>query len=128
MDMLRIAIIGITGVVLALFLKDTKPGYGTYISLGTGIIIFYYTISKLELILDGIHTIQSYLSLNMVYLKSLVKIIGITYLAEFSVGICKDAGFSSVAGQIEVFSKLAVLAFGMPIITALVETIQGFFG
>lgn len=128
MDMLKIALIGIAGVLLALFVKDTKPGYATYISLGTGILVFFYTISKLEVILEGIYTIQSYLSLNVVYLKSLVKIIGITYLAEFSIGICKDAGFGSVAGQIEVFSKLAVLAFGMPIITALVETIQGFFG
>ncbi len=128
MDMLKIAIIGIAGVLLALFIKDTKPAYATYISLATVVLIFFYTIGKLEVILDGIYQIQSYLDLNVVYLKSLVKIIGITYLAEFSIGICKDAGFGSVAGQIEIFSKLAVLAFGMPIITALLETVQGFFG
>lgn len=128
MDMLKIAVIGIAGVLLALFLKDTKPGYAVYIAIGTGVIVFFYTITKLEIILDGIYTIRSYLNLNVVYLKSLVKIIGITYLAEFSAGICRDAGFGSVAGQIEVFGKLAVLAFGMPIITALAETIHGFFG
>lgn len=128
MDMLKIALIGIAGVMLALFLKDLKPGYAVYISIATGMLIFFYTMGRLELILDGIYTIQSCLNFNDIYIKSLVKIIGITYLAEFSTGICKDAGFGTVAGQIEVFGKLVILSFGMPIVTALVETIQGFFG
>ncbi len=127
MDMLKIAIIGIVGVLTALFLKGAKPEYSVFIGLGTGIIIFFYAISKLETILNGIYQIQAYLPLDMVYMKSLIKIIGVTYLAEFTVGICKDAGFQTIANQVEIFGKLAVLAFGMPIITALLGTIENFF-
>ena len=36
--------------------------------------------------------------------------------------------YSAVAGQIEIYERLAVLAISMPILTALLETIHGFLG
>jgi stage III sporulation protein AD len=52
--------------------------------------------------------------------------IGITYIAEFAAGICKDAGYGAVGTQIEIFGKLSVLAVSMPILLALIETLQVF--
>ena len=60
------------------------------------------------------------------YLHALMKMIGITYVGQFSAGLCKDAGYSAIAGQIEIFSKLSILAISMPILMALMDTIQGF--
>ena len=51
--------------------------------------------------------------------------VGITYIAEFASGICKDAGYQTIAGQIETFVKLTILALGMPVLTALLETVKG---
>ena len=52
--------------------------------------------------------------------------IGITYIAEFSSGLCKDAGYGSLGSQIEIFGKLSVLAVSMPILLALLDTVQQF--
>lgn len=52
--------------------------------------------------------------------------IGIAYVGQFSAGICKDAGYSAIAGQIEIFSKLSILVLSMPVLMALMETILGF--
>ena len=52
--------------------------------------------------------------------------IGITYIAEFASGICKDTGYQTIAVQIEIFSKLTILAMGVPVLLALLETIQEF--
>lgn len=43
----------------------------------------------------------------------ILKMVGITYIAEFASGICKDAGYQTIAGQIETFAKLTILALGM---------------
>lgn len=64
--------------------------------------------------------------INRIYLTTLLKIAGITYIAEFSSGICKDAGFGSIGSQIEIFGKLSILAVSMPIVLALLETLQSF--
>ena len=60
------------------------------------------------------------------YLTVLVKIIGITYIGQFSSAICKDAGYAAIAGQIELFVKLYLMVLSLPVLLALVETIHNF--
>lgn len=126
MTIITIAIVGITAVLLAVQMKGVKGEYATYLTVTAGGIIFFYGVSKLESILDAMKKIQDFIHINQVYLTTLLKMTGITYIAEFAAGICKDAGYSAVAGQIEIFGKLSILAVSMPILLALLETLQGF--
>lgn len=126
MDMLKIGIIGIVGILIATQLKGTKIEFGVYIGLATSVIIFFYAISKLEIVIETIDKISGYIEINNVYISTLIKMIGITYIAEFSSSICKDAGYQAISNQIEVFGKLSILAVSMPILLALLETINSF--
>lgn len=126
MDMFKIGLVGVAGILLALIFRNKNAEYATLISIVTSLIIFYYVAGKLSIIVEGIHTIEKYLNLDSAYITTILKMIGITYIAEFSSGLCKDAGYSSIASQIEIFGKLAVLALSMPVLLALLETIDGF--
>lgn len=126
MTVVTIAIVGITSVLLAIQVKGLKGEYGTYLVMGAGVFIFFYGVGKLESILETIHQIQSYIRINSVYLSTLIKMIGITYVAEFASGICKDAGYGAVGNQIEIFGKLSILAVSTPVLLALLETLQVF--
>ena len=64
--------------------------------------------------------------MDTAYIGTLIKMLGITYGAEFSAGICKDAGYQTIALQIEIFGKLAVLVLSMPVLMALLNTIKEF--
>lgn len=126
MSVVTIAVIGISAVLLALQLKGMKGEYGVYLVITAGTFIFFYGILKLETILKTIETIQGYININPVYLSSLMKMVGITYVAEFACGICKDAGYGAMGTQIEIFGKLSILAVSMPILLALIDTLSGF--
>lgn len=126
MEMIKVAILGIAGIMLGLFLKEAKPEYSIYISLGVSVCIFAYAIDKLQYLFDSILKIQGYLPISTSYLTTLLKMIGITYIGQFASGICKDAGYGSIGNQIEIFSKLTIMVFSMPILLALMETIHGF--
>lgn len=126
MTVVTIAITGIVAVLLAVSLKGMKGEYGTYLVMAAGFLIFFYGMGKLTTILDTMKEIQTYIKINSIYLSTLVKMIGITYIAEFAAGICKDAGYGAVGTQIEIFGKLSVLAVSMPILLALIETLQVF--
>ena len=78
--------------------------------------------------MDGLAAIQDCLPLKAGYIQTLMKIIGITYIAEFASDLCKDAGYQTIAGQIQIFGKLSVLAVSIPVLTALLDTIQTFLG
>ena len=107
-------------------LKGLKGEYGIYLVAAVGLVIFFYGITKLKTVIETIRQVQSYIRLNRMYLEVLLKMIGITYIAEFSSGICKDAGYGSLGSQIEIFGKMSVLAVSMPILLALLDTVQQF--
>lgn len=124
--MIKIAVIGIAAVFIAIQFKNTKPEYATYISLTACIIIFYLSIQRIEIIINAIKQIQGYIKINQTYIAILIKIIGITYIAEFTSSLCKDAGHAAIASQIELVGKLTILTISMPILMALLETIGSF--
>ena len=126
MTVASIPVIGLISVLLAVELKAVKGEYGVYLVLGAGLVIFFYSLSKLEAVIETIRKVQSYIRLDRVYLEILMKMIGITYIAEFASGICRDAGYGSLGGQIEIFGKLSMLAVSMPILLALMETLKVF--
>ncbi len=128
MTAVTIAVIGLVAVILAVQLKTVKAEYGVYLVLGAGLVIFFYGLSKLETVLETLKQIQSYIQIDTMYLGTMMKMIGITYIAEFASGICKDAGYSSLGGQIEIFGKLSILAVSMPILLALMEILKTFMG
>ncbi len=124
--MIQIAILGLASVLLAIQFKGQKGEYGIYIALAASILIFGIGLTKIEVILAGIAEIQSYIHINETYVALLIKIVGITYVAEFASELCKDAGYSAIASQIEVAGKLTILTISMPVLMALLKTIHEF--
>ncbi len=126
MTVITAAVIGITAVLLAAQFKTSKGEYGIYLVTAAGMAICFCGVSKLETAIKTFQQIRAYIQLNSVYLDTLMRMVGIAYIAEFSSGICKDAGYGALGNQIEVFGKLSILAVSMPILLALMETVQGF--
>ncbi len=124
MEILQIAAIGLSVVFLAIMLKNSGSVYSMYIVLAGCLLIFYFSVNRLLVVFSAIEEIQSYIQISSTYLNTLIKIIGITYIAEFVSSICKDAGYGAIAAQVEMFGKLSMLAVSMPVILALLKTIE----
>lgn len=62
---------------------------------------------------------------NIIYVETILKVIGIAYIAEFAAQITKDAGQGAIASKIELAGKILILAMAIPILTVLIETIIG---
>lgn len=125
--MVKVAALGLITVLLASQFKGGKSEYGLYIGFMGCLLIFFYGMNKLEAILDALSQIQSYIHIKDTYIVLLLKIVGITYIAEFASDLCKDAGYGAVSGQIEFVGKMTILSVSMPVLMALIETIRGFF-
>ena len=126
MDMLRIAALGTAGVLLGITVKGAKPEYAVLVSICAGLCILAGTVGKMQYLLGMLSQMKSYLPVDSSYLNTLLKMLGITYVGQFSAGICKDAGYASIAGQIQVLAKLSILALGMPVLMAFLSTVEAF--
>ena len=113
-------------VLLAIQLKGGRAEYGFLINLAAGIFLFFCIVGKLEVFIRAVEQIQSFLTLDTEYIAIMLKMVGITYIAQFSSGICKDAGYQAIAAQIEIFGKLAILVVGMPVLLALWKQFRSF--
>lgn len=126
MDIVKISMLGLSGVVLSFLLKGTRPEYAFYVTFGVGIFILLAAVLRLDYLYDSMKQLESYLPIDHTYLEAILKMLGISYIGQFSSGICKDAGYSNLGSQIELFAKLAMMSISMPILLALLETIHGF--
>lgn len=126
MTIIQTAVMAITAVILAVQIRPLKAEYSVYMILGTALIIGFLGVSRLEMILDTARELGSYLHVQNIYLGTLLKMVGITYIAEFASGICRDAGFSALGTQIQMFGKLSILAVSSPVLLALMETLKVF--
>ena len=126
MNSIQIALLGVVGTLLALQFKSGKSEYGIYVSLAVSLFLFLCMLSRLEIFVRTVKKIADYIKLDAGQMSILLKMAGVTYVAEFASGICKDAGYQNIAEQIEIFTKLTILAIGMPVLLALLELIGDF--
>lgn len=126
MTIITASALGLIAVLMAVWMKGHGSEYGVYLIMAAGLLLFFFGTGKLEQILGTARKIQDYIGINSIYLTTLLKLAGITYIAEFASGICKDAGYGAMGTQIEIFAKLSILAVSMPVALALMETLKGF--
>lgn len=125
MDIIRVAVIGMAGIFLAAILKSSKSEYAHLVAFGVAAVIFAYVTARIGTIVTAINAFGKYVDIEQKYIVILLKMTGITYVAEFAASLCRDAGHQSIASQIEIFAKLSLLAVSLPVVTALLETIGG---
>ena len=126
MSMMQVAALGVVGVLVAVQLKEEKTQIAVLFSIGISIFIFCGILDSLEVLIQTVQELSAYVNIDSSYIMTLIKMLGITYLAEFSSGLCKDAGYQAISVQIEMFGKLTILVLSMPILIALLRTIQEF--
>lgn len=126
MNIVQIGVLGIAGALLAIQLKQQKAEFSIYLCVGISLLIFFSIFNYLEIIIETMQKVAATINLDNKYITTLLKMLGVTYVAEFASGICKDAGYQTIASQIEIFSKLTILVLSLPILVALLQTIQNF--
>lgn len=125
MDMIKIIGIGILGAVSALMLKEYKPVFSVCIGVLTAAVIFIQMLSQISHIFDVVSIISARLSINAEYIKIIIRIIGIAYIARFGSDICRDANQNAIAQKIELAGKIMIVVMSIPILTSVLNLLIG---
>ncbi len=96
------------------------------IGIATGVIIFYFVISQISIVIGFLWGLLDIVAMEETYFTQLLKMLGVAYASEFAATICRDAGQQSIAGMIELFAKLSIVALSIPGLVFLVETLEQF--
>ena len=125
MEIIQLVGVGVAAAILILIVRDTRPEVALILSLTAGALILLMSLSRLSGVLATMGSLAARVNLTGGYLSIIVRVIGVAYLAEFGVQLCKDAGAGSVAAKVELGGKLIILALSAPIVASLVEMVVG---
>ena len=127
MSIVKVAFLGVVLVVVASVLKQYKPEFSLYFVIASSFFLFSLMFANLRGLLGMYQGLEESIGEYKEYMGILVKVIGVTYLCELSGGICKDAGYQTLALQVELCGKVTIFLMGMPIMMMLLEQIRGLF-
>ncbi|MBC8079596.1 MAG: stage III sporulation protein AD [Gorillibacterium sp.] len=123
MEIVQLIGIAFIATVLILILKEQKPIFAFLLATFTGIMIFLYLLGKISSVIHVLEDLAARSDVKPVFFKTILKIIGIAYIAEFGAQIVRDAGQEAIASKIEMAGKILIMVLAIPIITVIVETV-----
>lgn len=123
MEILQLTGIGLLATVLILVVREQKPVFAYMLAVFVGVAIFLELVGKIDSVVSMLEELADRSGVPSVYLKTMLKVIGVAYIAEFGAQIVRDAGLESVAGKIEFAGKMLILVMAVPIIGVMIETV-----
>ncbi|MDA8213194.1 MAG: stage III sporulation protein AD [Clostridia bacterium] len=123
MEIVQVVSLGLLVTFLIVLIKQQRPDFAMFLSIVVGVAIFLMMLGKIEAVFNVLTDLGSRANVNMIYMGTVLKIIGIAYIAEFGAQVCRDAGEGVVATKIEFAAKIVVMVMAIPIILAILEAL-----
>ncbi len=123
MNIMQITVIGMVAALLVLIVKQYRPDMAMLITMGSGILLILLLLGNINSIISTVEAMSQMANLDSIYLVTVLKVIGIAYIAEFGSQVCKDTGEGTIASKIELGGKILIMVLALPILTALIEAI-----
>lgn len=124
MEIAQIVGFGLIAAVLAVVLRQEKPELALLLSIGAGVLLFLMVLTKIGAVINVLRDLSVRANVNLLYLGTILKIVGIAYIADFGAQLCRDAGESALASKIEFAAKVLILVLAIPIVMAVLDTLM----
>jgi len=125
--MIKIILVAITALFLVIIAGSIKREYGFIIAVAASVIISFYGLSKITVMAEKVREFQQFIGWDREYLTILLKMLGIAYLTQFAVNLCRDAGQGAIASQIGFAGKISMLIVSFPVLESLIKTVGELF-
>lgn len=110
--------------VAAILVKSTKPELAFAVTIAGSIILLLFALEIFRGSIDIFTEIAETTGLNSTIVKTLLKMVGIGYIVEFSAGVLHDFGQDSLADKLIFCGKLIILVLAVPILESVLGLVN----
>ncbi len=114
--------------VAALLVKNTKPELALAVTIAGSIILLLFVLEVFRGSIGIFAEIADMTGLDAAIVKTLLKMVGIGYLVEFSAGVLHDFGQDSLADKLIFCGKILILILAVPIFESILRLIGDLLG
>ncbi len=126
MDIINIAGFVVCAVILAAALERYTPWAAALISFCTGAVILICLLPEIRLIAENIKAVFDFRDGGRAGL--LLKVVGISFIAQITAQTCADAGQKAMGDKIELAARIFIAVYALPLISEILKLISGFLG
>ena len=112
--MIKVVGIVLTALIINIVLKNYSKEF-------TFLINIVCTIG----IVDRLTSISNEISVLLPYIKIMLKILGISMIAQLLSDLCRDNGENTLANQTELSAKIIILVTALPLFTTIMDIMIG---
>jgi stage III sporulation protein AD len=124
MNLLSIAGVAIVGLLVAALIRQVVPEMATLFTLALGVVLFALIIDSLGQAIESLEGIADRAGVQRGHVRTVLKVIGVSYIASFAAQMCKDAGESALAAKVELAGKVVILLAALPVFRAIADGLE----
>lgn len=123
--MIKVVGIALTALIINIVLKNYSKEFTFLVNIVCTIIIFTLISKDLKGIVDRLTSISNEISVLLPYIKIMLKILGISMIAQLLSDLCRDNGENTLANQTELSAKIIILVTALPLFTTIMDIMIG---
>lgn len=123
--MIKVVGIVLTALIINIVLKNYSKEFTFLINIVCTIIIFTLISKDLKGIVDRLTSISNEITVLLPYIKIMLKILGISMIAQLLSDLCRDNGENTLANQTELSAKIIILVTALPLFTTIMDIMIG---
>lgn len=123
--MIKVVGIVLTALIINIVLKNYSKEFTFLINIVCTIIIFTLISKDFKGIVDRLTSISNEISVLLPYIKIMLKILGISMIAQLLSDLCRDNGENTLANQTELSAKIIILVTALPLFTTIMDIMIG---
>lgn len=123
MSIFQILCGGFLALVMWLVLTQYQSPIAIFVVVAFGALLFLRVAEGLEGLLSSLMELSGQAGVNVLYLTTIFKMIGVAWLAEFFCQLCRDAGSGALAVKLEFAAKVAILLLAYPVLAAVLRSV-----
>ncbi|NLU42523.1 MAG: stage III sporulation protein AD [Firmicutes bacterium] len=124
MNILSIAGLAIVGLLVIGLVRQASPEMATLLSMTLGVVLLLWIVDSLAQAVTSLQDLAARARIQPEYIKAILKVVGISYIAGFSAQMCRDAGESALASKVELAGKVMILLIALPVFRAIVSALE----
>ena len=123
-DIITVALLGMVTAVICVILKQYKPEFSAALAIGFSVILMLYLLTRITPIVNALETLANQSGIPTEFFTAVTKALGISILVGLACDSCVDAGQNSLASNIELAGKIAIVLLCIPLIGEIVEVVK----
>ncbi len=128
MSVFQVAGLGVVAAVLLVVVRRYIPELAVGLSLAASALILLLVVDELRAILNVVSDLANRAGAGEFYVGTVLRVIGISYVAEFAAQIARDAGEGALASKVELAAKVLILVLAVPVLVAVMDLVLSLLG